>query len=73
MEDSKDLRIAVVGGGISGLSAALYCQEHFPDGHGSVSVFEKREQLGGVLNTELRDGFEIEQSADNFTYYKTVI
>lgn len=66
MEDSKDLRIAVVGGGISGLSAALYCQEHFPDGHGSVSVFEKRERLGGVLNTELRDGFEIEQSADNF-------
>lgn len=64
MPNSKTVRIAVVGGGISGLSAAFYLHEHCPNAE--ISVFEKRDRLGGVLHTELRDGFEIEQSADNF-------
>ena len=58
------LRIAVVGGGISGLSAAFYLRENCPEAQ--ISLFEKRDRLGGVLHTEIQDGFEIEQSVDNF-------
>lgn len=64
MSVSGKPRVAVVGGGISGLSAAFYLQEQCPDVE--ITLFEKRERLGGVLHTEHRDGFEIEQSADNF-------
>ncbi len=64
MSISEKPRVAVIGGGISGLSAAFYLQEQRPDVE--ITLFEKRERLGGVLHTELRDGFEIEQSADNF-------
>lgn len=64
MTKSEGFKIAIVGGGISGLSAAFYCKEKCPEAQ--IFVFEKRERLGGVLNTEIRDGFEIEQSADNF-------
>ena len=58
------LRIAVVGSGISGLSAAFYLRENCPEAQ--ISLFEKRDRLGGVLHTEIQDGFEIEQSVDNF-------
>lgn len=64
MSNTKKLKFAVVGGGISGLSAAFYLREKCPDAQ--ITVFDKRNRLGGVLHTELRDGFEIEQSADNF-------
>ncbi len=56
--------VAIIGGGISGLSAAHRIFELAPETQ--VTVFEARERAGGVLNTEIRDGFEIEQSADNF-------
>ncbi|MDO4570422.1 MAG: protoporphyrinogen oxidase [Planctomycetia bacterium] len=64
MKSGENLRVAVVGGGISGLAAAFWLRENCPNVE--VKVFEKRSRLGGVLNTEIRDGFEIEQSADNF-------
>lgn len=64
MTQSKSPRIAVIGGGISGLSAANYCREQCPNA--KISIFEKRERLGGVLHTEITDGLEIEQSVDNF-------
>ena len=57
-------RVAVIGGGISGLAAAHRLRELAPDV--DVTIFEKRDRAGGVLNTEIRNGFEIEQSADNF-------
>jgi len=58
------LRIAVVGGGISGLSAAFYLRENCPDAR--ISLFEKRDRLGGVMHTRIKDGFEVEESVDNF-------
>ena len=57
-------KIAVVGAGISGLSAALRLVELCPDVQ--ISLFDKRSRAGGVLNTQIIDGFEVEQSADNF-------
>lgn len=56
--------IAVVGGGISGLAAAHRITELRPDIQ--ITLFEASARLGGVLQTERRDGFLIEHSADNF-------
>jgi len=57
-------RIAVVGGGISGLSAAFRLLELAPSAR--VTLFEGTSRLGGVLSTLHEDGFQVEESADNF-------
>jgi oxygen-dependent protoporphyrinogen oxidase len=56
--------IAIIGGGITGLSAAYRLTQLQPDA--SITLFDKQNRLGGVLETLHRDGFEIETSADNF-------
>jgi oxygen-dependent protoporphyrinogen oxidase len=58
-------RIAVVGGGISGLAAAHRLLELAPAAQ--VSLIEASERLGGALQTTSRDGFLIEHGADMFT------
>lgn len=58
-------RIAVIGGGISGLAAAHRIHELDPAAH--VTLVEAKSRLGGVLETVRRDGWLIERSADMFT------
>jgi oxygen-dependent protoporphyrinogen oxidase len=58
-------RVAVIGGGISGLAAANRVRELDPSAE--VILFESSGRLGGVLQTERRDGWLIERSADMFT------
>ncbi|MCE5267702.1 MAG: protoporphyrinogen oxidase, partial [Planctomycetaceae bacterium] len=57
-------RVAVIGGGIAGLAAAHRVVELDPDCE--VTLFEAGTRLGGVVSTVHEDGFEVEQSADNF-------
>jgi oxygen-dependent protoporphyrinogen oxidase len=57
-------RIAVIGGGISGLAAAHRVHELLP--HAELKLFEAGPRVGGILETIERDGFLIERSADNF-------
>jgi oxygen-dependent protoporphyrinogen oxidase len=57
-------RVAVIGGGISGLSAAHRIHELAP--HAAITLFEASARLGGVLQTQRRDGYLIERSADMF-------
>jgi len=54
----------VIGGGITGLAAALRLVENAP--RAAVTLFEKDSRLGGVLWTVHENGFQVEQSADNF-------
>jgi len=56
------LRIAVLGGGIAGLSAAYRLQS----AGASVVVYEAAGRLGGVIATVHRDGFLIEEGPDSF-------
>ena len=56
--------IAIIGGGISGLTAAHRLGEL--DSAVEVVLLEASNRLGGVLQTVRRDGFLIERSADNF-------
>src|SRR4051812_44460886 len=58
-------RIAIIGGGISGLAAAHRIRELDPAA--VVTLFEASDHLGGVLQTQRRDGWLIERSADMFT------
>jgi protoporphyrinogen/coproporphyrinogen III oxidase len=57
-------RVVVVGGGITGLAAAHRLLEIEPALE--VTLLEASDRLGGVIQTVKRDGFLIEQSADNF-------
>ncbi len=58
------LRVAVIGGGISGLAAAFRLTEMAPGCR--LALWERDSRLGGVLSTVHQDGFQVEQSADNF-------
>ena len=57
-------RVAIIGGGISGLSAANRIHELDPSIE--LQLHEAAPKLGGVLQTERRDGFLLEWGADNF-------
>jgi oxygen-dependent protoporphyrinogen oxidase len=57
-------RIAIIGGGISGLAAAHRLAELLPNAQ--LKLFEASGRLGGVLDTVQVNGFLIERSADNF-------
>jgi oxygen-dependent protoporphyrinogen oxidase len=59
-------RVAIVGGGISGLAAAHRLRELDPTAE--VTLFEASGRLGGVLQTDRsREGWLVERSADMFT------
>lgn len=64
-------RIAIIGGGIAGLSAAFYL-EKAKQGGASLqwTLFEKTDRLGGVIRTERRDGFVLEAGPDSFLTIK---
>jgi oxygen-dependent protoporphyrinogen oxidase len=57
-------RVAVIGGGIAGLAAAHRVVELGPACQ--LTLFEAGPRLGGVLATVHEEGFQVEQSADNF-------
>lgn len=59
-----DRTIAIIGGGISGLAAAVRIAKKSPDTR--VHVFESQRDAGGVLRSERINGFLIEQAADSF-------
>ncbi|MEM8883074.1 MAG: protoporphyrinogen oxidase [Planctomycetota bacterium] len=55
------MRIAVLGGGVSGLAAAWELGRRH-----EVTLFEARDRLGGNIHTEERDGFRIEWGPNGF-------
>ncbi|HWG41018.1 MAG TPA: protoporphyrinogen oxidase [Candidatus Acidoferrales bacterium] len=64
-------RIAIIGGGIAGLSAAFYLEKARRAGTDlQWALFEKSDRLGGVIQTERRDGFVIEAGPDSFLSIK---
>jgi protoporphyrinogen/coproporphyrinogen III oxidase len=61
---NDSIKIAVVGGGISGLSAAYELSSCLPDNQ--ITLFERSHRLGGILGTEHINDCLIETSADMF-------
>lgn len=64
---SEVKRIAIVGGGITGLTTAYYLQKEINqhDLPFEVKLYESSEHLGGMIHTEHKDGFTIERGPDS--------
>lgn len=58
-------RIAVVGGGIAGLSAAQRLHTLLPSAE--LRLLERSDRVGGPLDTIRRDGWLLERGADSFS------
>ena len=56
MKENKNLNIAIVGAGLTGLTTAYYLKKAGID----VQVFEKADRAGGVINTHHENGFTFE-------------
>jgi protoporphyrinogen/coproporphyrinogen III oxidase len=64
----NERRVAVIGGGISGLSAAYYLQQ-LGKQKGialQITIIEKDSRFGGKIETMRKDGFTIEKGPDSF-------
>ncbi len=61
-------KIAIIGGGIAGMACAYRLLE-FKKAHGSdfeILLFEAGSKLGGIIETEKRNGFILEKGPDSF-------
>ena len=59
-------RIAIIGGGISGLTAAFTLEDHRRAGAVEYALYESSPNLGGVLRTEHVQGCIVEAGPDSF-------
>ena len=73
MDERK--RIVIVGGGITGLSAAYKLQRamHEQNVPLDITLVEAADRLGGKIDTVRRDGFVIERGPDSFLIRKQSI
>src|SRR5947209_19746170 len=61
------IRVAIIGGGISGLSAAFYLDKARRAGAQlDYTLLESSDRLGGVIRTQRADDFVIEGGPDSF-------
>ncbi|MCP5141171.1 MAG: protoporphyrinogen oxidase [Chromatiales bacterium] len=58
------MKIAIIGGGISGLSTALYIKQARPEVE--LHIFESKPNLGGTMATRDIDGFRFEIGSNGF-------
>src|SRR5574337_1143300 len=72
MTTSAVKRVAIIGGGISGLSAAVALERARSGGAAlEYKLFESSGRLGGVLVTERVDGCLVEAGPDSFLTEKS--
>lgn len=69
------LKIVIVGGGLTGLSAAFYVRKMYREAglNPQITILEKNRVMGGVIQSLRRDGFIIEKGPDSFLARKTAI
>ncbi|WP_044893225.1 protoporphyrinogen oxidase [Bacillus alveayuensis] len=66
MEQKK--KVVIIGGGITGISAAFYLQKKVKEKELPVDIYliEAKPRLGGKIETVQRNGFTIERGPDSF-------
>ena len=64
MTSREPVRVVVIGGGVTGLTAAYAVHRARPDV--IVELFEARSDVGGNIRTEREDGFVIDAGPDSF-------
>jgi oxygen-dependent protoporphyrinogen oxidase len=60
------IRIAIIGGGISGLTSAYALEDHRRGGAVEYALYESSPRLGGVLRTDSIHGCIVEAGPDSF-------
>lgn len=65
MSQSNQRRVAVIGGGLSGLSVAVHA--HRLDPTLDLTVFERQQRVGGVIDTEHVGEYVLDLGADMFS------
>lgn len=60
----KSNRVAIIGGGVSGLSAARSLEQQLPNVN--IELFEASNQLGGKIQTREVEGLTLELGAESF-------
>lgn len=63
-------RIAIVGGGISGLATAFFLSKSFTSSEAEIILFESSSVWGGVIHSELARDFLWEGGPDSFVSHK---
>ncbi|AMA63104.1 protoporphyrinogen oxidase [Kurthia sp. 11kri321] len=68
-------RVAIIGGGISGLTAAYYLQEQAKSAQLPIEIvlIEASHRFGGKIQTIVEDGYQIEKGPDSFTDHKGTV
>lgn len=66
MRVTKKRKVVVIGGGITGLTAAYYLQQATKDLPIEVVVIESSLRVGGKIQTMRKDGFIIERGPESF-------
>ncbi|OMF94154.1 protoporphyrinogen oxidase [Paenibacillus sp. FSL R7-0337] len=68
-------KVVIIGGGLSGLSAAFYIRKFYLEAavEPQITLIEKDKVLGGKIETLHRDGFVIEKGPDSFLARKTAM
>ena len=68
-------KVVIIGGGLSGLSAAFYVRKFYREAavQPQITLIEKDKVLGGKIETLHRDGFVIEKGPDSFLARKTAM
>jgi protoporphyrinogen/coproporphyrinogen III oxidase len=71
--EERTRKVAVVGGGITGLTAAYFLQKHAQEQGLSlhITLIEATHRLGGKIQTLRKDDFVIERGPDSFLSLKT--
>jgi oxygen-dependent protoporphyrinogen oxidase len=65
--ENRERRIAIIGGGITGLAAAHKLEKAKANGeHITYDLFEKSGRLGGKIKTERVNGFVVELGPDSY-------
>lgn len=62
-------RVAVIGGGLTGLAAAYYLGQAKPEW--TIDLYEAHEQLGGKIQTKRMDDFVVELGPDSYLARKS--
>ena len=62
-------RVAVIGGGLTGLAAAYYLGQAKPDW--TIDIYEAHSNLGGKIQTKRMDGFVVELGPDSYLARKS--
>lgn len=60
----KEIELAIIGGGSAGLAAAISA---YDNGVKSIVVFEREDQLGGILNQCIHNGFGLHTFKEELT------